>query len=73
MPEPPLPAAVVGQADRNNRNRDLPKRSRKLSVATLKLDERLSVTIEDVEPANWTRVVYKMDILNNPKIYKKHG
>jgi 4-oxalocrotonate tautomerase len=43
-------------------------------VATLKLDEKsVSVAIEDVEPANWTREVYKPDILNNPKIYKKPG
>jgi len=43
-------------------------------VATLKLDEKpVSVAIEDVEPANWTHEVYKPDILNNPKIYKKGG
>jgi 4-oxalocrotonate tautomerase len=38
------------------------------------LDEKsVSVAIEDVEPGNWTREVYKPDILNNPKIYKKPG
>jgi 4-oxalocrotonate tautomerase len=43
-------------------------------VATLKLDEKsVSVAIEDVEPENWTREVYKPDILNNPKVYKKPG
>jgi 4-oxalocrotonate tautomerase len=37
-------------------------------VATLKLDEKsVSVAIEDVEPENWTRQVYKPDILNNPR------
>ena len=43
-------------------------------VAALNLDEKsVSVAIEDVEPENWTREVYKPDILNNPKIYKKPG
>jgi 4-oxalocrotonate tautomerase len=43
-------------------------------VATLRLDQKsVSVAIEDVEPENWTREVYKPDILNNPKIYKKPG
>jgi 4-oxalocrotonate tautomerase len=43
-------------------------------VATLKLDEKsVSVAIEDVEPDNWTREVYKPDIQHNPKIYKKPG
>lgn len=43
-------------------------------VATLKLHEKsVSVAIEDVEPENWTREVYKPDIQNNPKIYKKPG
>jgi 4-oxalocrotonate tautomerase len=43
-------------------------------VATLKLDEKsVSVAIEDVEPENWTREVYKPDIQNNRKIYKKPG
>ena len=43
-------------------------------VATLKLDEKsVSVAIEDVEAENWTREVYKPDIQNDPKIYKKPG
>jgi phenylpyruvate tautomerase PptA (4-oxalocrotonate tautomerase family) len=38
------------------------------------LDEKsVSVAIEDVEAENWTREVYKPDIQNNPKIYKKPG
>jgi hypothetical protein len=40
----------------------------------MNLDEKsVSVAIEDVEPENWTREVYKPHILNNPKIYKKPG
>jgi 4-oxalocrotonate tautomerase len=43
-------------------------------VSTLNLEEKsVSVAIEDVEPENWTREVYKPDILDNPKIYKKPG
>ncbi len=43
-------------------------------VSTLKLDEKsVSVAIEDIEPKKWTREVYKPDIVNNPKIYKKPG
>ena len=43
-------------------------------VSTLKLDEKsVSIAIEDIEPKNWTQDVYKLDILNNPKIYKKPG
>ncbi len=43
-------------------------------VSALKLDEKsVSVAIEDVEPENWTQEVYKPDIQNNPKIYKKPG
>jgi len=43
-------------------------------VSTLKLDEKsVSVAIEDVDPENWTQDVYKPDIANNPKIYKKPG
>ena len=43
-------------------------------VSTLKLDEKsVSIAIEDIEPKNWTQDVYKPDILNNPKIYKKPG
>ena len=46
----------------------------KAVVGTLKLDESsVSVAIEDVEPANWTRDVYNPDIVNNRKIYKKPG
>ena len=43
-------------------------------VSTLKLDEKsVSVAIEDVEPESWMQDVFKPDILNNPKIYKKPG
>ena len=43
-------------------------------VSTLKLDEKsVSVAIEDVEPENWTQEVFKPEILNNPKLYKKPG
>ncbi len=43
-------------------------------VTTLNLgEESVSVAIEDIEPRNWTREVYKPDIQNNPKIYKKPG
>ena len=46
----------------------------KAVVSTLKLDEKsVSVAIEDVEPDNWMREVFKPDILNNPKVYKKTG
>ena len=46
----------------------------KAVVSTLKLDEKsVSVAIEDVEPDNWMREVFKPDILNNPKVYKKPG
>jgi 4-oxalocrotonate tautomerase len=36
-------------------------------------DEAVSVAVEDVDPRDWTAKVYKPDILNNPKIYKKPG
>lgn len=43
-------------------------------VSTLKLDEKsVSVAIEDIEPESWMQDVFKPDILNNPKIYKKPG
>lgn len=46
----------------------------KAVVSALRLDESsVSVAIEDIEPANWTRDVYNPDILNNRKIYKKPG
>jgi 4-oxalocrotonate tautomerase len=46
----------------------------KAVVTTLNLDEKsVSVAIEDIEPKNWTREVYKPDIQDNPKIYKKPG
>src|SRR5262249_6508737 len=46
----------------------------KAVVSTLKLDEKsVSVAIEDVAPDNWMREVFKPDILNNPKVYKKPG
>jgi 4-oxalocrotonate tautomerase len=36
-------------------------------------DDAVSVAIEDVSPQDWTEKVYKRDIMNNPKIYKKPG
>ena len=46
----------------------------KTVMTTLKLEEEsISVAIEDVVPAQWTEKVYKPDILNNPKLYKKTG
>ena len=37
-------------------------------------DDAVSVTIEEVAPADWTEKVYKPDILNGPgKLYKKPG
>jgi 4-oxalocrotonate tautomerase len=43
-------------------------------MAALKLEEQsISVAVEDVAPAQWTEKVYKPDILNNPKLYKKPG
>ena len=46
----------------------------KAVMTTLKLDEdSISVAIEDVAPAHWTEQVYKPDVLNNPKLYKKPG
>ena len=46
----------------------------KTVMAALKLEEQsISVAVEDVAPAQWTEKVYKLDILNNPKLYKKPG
>ena len=46
----------------------------KTVMAALKLEEQsISVAGEDVAPAQWTEKVYKPDILNNPKLYKKPG
>jgi len=46
----------------------------KAVMSTLKLEEEsISVAIEDVARAHWTENVYKPDILNNPKLYKKPG
>ena len=46
----------------------------KTVMTTLKLEEEsISVAIENVVPAQWTEKVYKLDILNNPKLYKKPG
>jgi 4-oxalocrotonate tautomerase len=46
----------------------------KTVTAALKLEEQsISVAVEDVAPAQWTEKVYKPDILNNPKLYKKPG
>ena len=37
-------------------------------------EESVSVSIEEVEPQDWTEKVYKPDILNNPeRLYKKPG
>jgi 4-oxalocrotonate tautomerase len=36
-------------------------------------DEAVSVSIEDINPRDWTAKVYKPDIQNNPHIYKKPG
>jgi 4-oxalocrotonate tautomerase len=46
----------------------------KAVMSTLNLEEEsISVAIEDVAPAHWTEKVYRPDILNNPKLYKKPG
>ena len=46
----------------------------KTVMTTLKLEEEsISVAIEDVVPTQWTEKVYKPDILNNSKLYKKPG
>jgi 4-oxalocrotonate tautomerase len=44
-------------------------------VAILKLgEESVSVSIEEIEPQDWTEKVYKPDILNKPRnLYKKPG
>jgi 4-oxalocrotonate tautomerase len=36
-------------------------------------DKSISVAIEDVRPQDWAEQVYRPDILDNPKIYKKPG
>ena len=37
-------------------------------------DDAVSVSLEEVAPANWTEKVYKPDILGGPgKLYKKPG
>jgi len=37
-------------------------------------EQAVSVSIEDVDPANWTEQVYKPDIAANPdRLYKKPG
>jgi 4-oxalocrotonate tautomerase len=46
----------------------------KAMMTTLNLeDESISVAIEDVAPGQWAEKVYKPNILNNPKLYKKPG
>jgi 4-oxalocrotonate tautomerase len=46
----------------------------KAVMNTLKLEEEsISVAVEDVAPEHWTEKVYKPDVLNNPKLYKKPG
>ena len=46
----------------------------KAVMNTLKLEEEsISVAVEDVAPERWTEKVYKPDVLNNPKLYKKPG
>jgi 4-oxalocrotonate tautomerase len=44
-------------------------------VAILKLgEESVSVSIEEIEPQDWTEKVYKPDILNKPRnLYTKPG
>ena len=44
-------------------------------VAIMKCgEESVSVSIEEIEPQDWTEKVYKPDILNKPKtLYKKPG
>ena len=37
-------------------------------------EQSVSVSIEDIEPGDWTEKVYKPDILGGPgKLYKKPG
>ncbi len=37
-------------------------------------EQSVSVSVEDVEPGDWTEKVYKPDILGGPgKLYKKPG
>ena len=37
-------------------------------------EDAVSVSIEDVEPGEWTEKVYKPDIIGKPdKLYKKPG
>jgi 4-oxalocrotonate tautomerase len=46
----------------------------KAVMSTLNLgEESISVAIDDIAPAQRTEKVYKPDILNNPKLYKKPG
>ena len=47
----------------------------KVVMATLDYgDQSVSVGIQDVEPRDWTEMVYKPDILGKPDtIYKKPG
>ena len=44
-------------------------------VSIMKLgEESVSVSIEEIEPQDWTEKVYKPDILNKPQnLYKKPG
>ena len=36
-------------------------------------EEWISVAIEDVDPGKWAEQVYRPEILDNPKLYKKPG
>lgn len=36
-------------------------------------EDWISVAIEDVEAADWPEKVYRPEIQNNPKLYKKPG
>jgi 4-oxalocrotonate tautomerase len=47
----------------------------KAVIATANCAEQsVSVSIEDIDPADWTEKVYKPDILGGPgKLYKKPG
>jgi 4-oxalocrotonate tautomerase len=36
-------------------------------------EESISLAIEEVESTDWVERVYRPEILNNPKLYKKPG
>jgi 4-oxalocrotonate tautomerase len=54
------------------------KLAEELTKAVMKVtgnrEQSVSVSIEDIQPDDWTEKVYKTDILNNrDKLYKKPG